>query len=243
MRRSQGGGGAGGRRRAQSSTGFIPESVLKLFPEEENEELHHHHQQHLPKPSGDLCEAILGKLKSQDADWEEILDGFQMVNRWVSSSSKWPAGFLKKVIWAGLPHLGSQRTKLSRAACQCFKVLYEMGKGGGGASEGMGIGDGDRVFQRLLDLCGGTANKFIREESKGALLAAAENLEPGKVLGLLEQFGCKHRNAQVKEYAAYLLGKVVDRVGMERVVGGKEYAQRVLPMIVGFLMEGQLQTR
>lgn len=136
--------------------------------------------------------------------------------------------------------MASQRTKLSRAACQCFKVLYEVG---GRGTEGMGIGDGDRVFQRLLDLCGGTSNKFIREESKGALLAAVENLEAGKVLGLLETWGAKHRNGQVKEYAAWLLGRVVDRLGVERVVGGKEYAARVIPMIVGFLMEAGLQTR
>lgn len=188
----------------------------------------------LPPDPADI-ENVVAKLRATDFEWEEISDSFLRI---VQLSSDYPAAikpFLKKIIWAGIPHLSSARSKLSRAACQCFKDLYQTQRR---AMEG----EGDKVFHRLLDLCGGPSNKFIQEESKAALLSAVQYTDPLKSTNLLELHGCRHKNPNVREFAAVLLHKILEQVALDKIMD-KDFAPKVLPMIVGFLKEGQLNTR
>lgn len=228
--------GPGARRRVQSTAAYHHRPSTS---EEHPPSIASPHQGALSSDqSSDNLEILLLKLRRDDQFWEDILSSFQNIQRLSQDNPKIIKPILKKVIWSGLPHLSSHRTKLSRAACQCFKTLYE-------TQQRFMEGEGDKVFTRLLDLCGGPQNKFIQEECKGALQAAVRNTDPVKCLGLLEQHGSKHRNQNVREFAAHLLQTILELVGVDKIMGGKDkdWAQRVLPMIAGFLKEGQLNTR
>ncbi len=102
--------------------------------------------------------------------------------------------------------------------------------------------EGERVFYRLLDLCGGLANNFIQQESREALVAAVEHMDPLKSLSFLELHGAKHKNPHVREFSAYLLSTIMDELPQTKLMN-KEFSPRIIPMIVSFLREGLLQTR
>lgn len=173
------------------------------------------------------------KLKS--GHWEENFEGFSQIFNLTEVHASAVKEVLNKIIWYGLPHLSSPRTKLARMACLCFGKLFQTQK------RGM-EGDGERIFYKLLDLCGGSANSFIQQESREALVAAVENLDPLKSLSFLELHGARHKNPHVREFSAYLLSAIVDEVSQNTLMN-KEFSPRLIPMIVGFLREGLQQTR
>lgn len=179
-----------------------------------------------------LLECV-ANLKSQK--WEDNFDAFSQIYNLTEIHPNQVKNMLNKIIWQGLPHLSSPRTKLARMACICFKRLYQTQK------RSMEI-EGEKVFYRLLDLCGGIANSFIQQESREALVAAVENLDPLKSVSFLELHGGRHKNPHVREFSAYLLNAIMDELPPNRLMN-KDFAPRIIPMIVAFLREGLLQTR
>ncbi|CAL8100417.1 unnamed protein product [Orchesella dallaii] len=175
----------------------------------------------------------LTNLKSHQ--WEENYDAFSQIYSVTEIHPSRVRNVLNKIIWTGLPHLNNPRTKLARMACICFKRLFQTQK------RSMEV-EGEKVFYRLLDLCGAMSNSFIQHECKDALIAAVENIDPLKSVSFLELHGAKHKNPHVREFAAYLLNSIMDELPTSRLMN-KEFSARIIPMIVGFLKEGLLQTR
>lgn len=179
-----------------------------------------------------LCDC-LANLKS--AHWEDNFEAFSQIYNLTELHPGRVKSILNKVIWHGLPHLSSPRTKLARMACICFKRLFQTQK------RSMET-EGEKIFYRLLDLCGGLANNFIQQESREALVAAVENMDPLKSLTFLELHGAKHKNPHVREFSAYLLNAIMDELPQNRLMN-KDFSPRIIPMVVSFLREGLLQTR
>ncbi|KAK3929917.1 TOG array regulator of axonemal microtubules protein 2 [Frankliniella fusca] len=95
------------------------------------------------------------------------------------------------------------------------------------------------LFNRTAD-----TNKFLRADANTALDTMTDNITPSKAVSAIVHKGCRHQNAVVRAAGARLLARLVDKLGVERIMSQpRETRDLLLLTSARLLMEGSLETR
>lgn len=128
------------------------------------------------------------------------------------------------------------RSQVSRASCLATGEFYE-------TDARLLESESEDLALALLNRTADT-NKFLRADAMHALESMCDHLPASRAIQIMTSRGATHQNAIVRTTAAKLCGRIVQRMGCDRVFAlGRELRDRIIVTGANFLMEGSLETR
>nr|XP_046229292.1 crescerin-like protein che-12 [Scatophagus argus] len=191
--------------------------------------------QPLSKPEEALS-SCFNLLSSKD--WEKKIDGLKIVQALAQNHPDILMVKLHEVCLAVIEEVKNLRSAVTCAAMDTMAYLYVyLGE------------DMDTQVERtgralLLRIAQANANVFLQQQASKALEALVENCNPGRILTTLLNTGLSHLFAAVRASTAHLLHLLVNRLGVDAVLGaGKNFTQRFLIAVSKMSMDSSAEVR
>ncbi|XP_052124363.1 TOG array regulator of axonemal microtubules protein 2-like [Frankliniella occidentalis] len=177
-----------------------------------------------------------GLQQLESTEWEVTMQALQTVVRLVRHHPALVQGQLHTCSESLAKQVKNLRSQVARAACQASSHLFCILKRGMDAeAEDLSTA----LFSRTAD-----TNKFLRADANTALDTMTDNITPSKAVSAIVHKGCRHQNAVVRAAGARLLARLVEKLGVERIMSQpRETRDLLLLTSARLLMEGSLETR
>ncbi|XP_072912109.1 TOG array regulator of axonemal microtubules protein 2-like isoform X2 [Hemitrygon akajei] len=180
-----------------------------------------------------LTEAL--KLLS-NSDWEMKRQGLSSVCRLARFHQDILLTRLHAVCLAVMKEVNNLRSKVARSALLTLGELFSQLK--------RSMDQEVEEVARILLHKTGDSNEFIREEAVKALGIMTQSVSPSRALTALIAGGLNHRNAVVRKCTAENLLRVVEHLGVERLLlGNKDNVDQIVQSAVKFSQDGNQETR
>ncbi|XP_059838819.1 TOG array regulator of axonemal microtubules protein 2-like isoform X2 [Hypanus sabinus] len=180
-----------------------------------------------------LIEAL--KLLS-NSDWEMKRQGLSSVCRLARFHQDILLTRLHAVCLAVMKEVNNLRSKVARSALLTLGELFSQLK--------RSMDQEVEEVARILLHKTGDSNEFIREEAVKALGIMTQSVSPSRALTALIAGGLNHRNAVVRKCTAENLLRVVEHLGVERLLlGNKDNVDQIVQSAVKFSQDGNQETR
>ncbi|XP_072103233.1 TOG array regulator of axonemal microtubules protein 2-like [Mobula birostris] len=180
-----------------------------------------------------LTEAL--KLLS-NSDWEMKRQGLSSVCRLAQFHQEILLTRLHAVCLAVMKEVNNLRSKVSRSALLTLGELFSQLK--------RNMDQEVEEVARILLHKTGDSNQFIREEAVKALGTMMHSVSPSRALTALIAGGLNHRNAAVRKCTAENLLRVVEHLGVGRLLlGNKDNVDQIVQSAVKFSQDGSQETR